>query len=240
MEKDEHSKENDSELTSELIEQAYKLGVDIFGISNLELLRDYLTYPKDLLGTYSRGISIGLKVPDEVLEKLPESRPIYAKHYTMINDRLDFIAYEITKFLEFKKYKALPIPASKLLKDLKWKSFISHRAIARTAGVGWIGKSLNLITKEYGPRIRFASIITNAPLETGVPLENNCGECQECIDNCIVGALKNISFKEYPNEREISLDLDKCVSKLQEFSEDPDIGVMVCGVCLKVCPWGKK
>lgn len=239
MENFKTSNEIDSDLTCKLIELAYKLRIDTFGIANLELLCEYETYPKDLLESYTRGISIGLKVPDEVLEKLPESMPIYAKHYVMINDRLDLIAYEITKFLESRKYKALPIPASKSLKDLKWRSYISHRAIARTAGVGWIGKSLNLITKEYGPRIRFASILTNAPLEMGKPLENNCGECQKCIDSCIVGALNNTSFKYYPKERELAFDIDKCVSKLQEFSKDPDIGVTVCGICLKVCPWGK-
>ena len=158
------SNEIDPNLTNELIKQAYTLGVDTFGIADLELLREYDTYPKDLLENYSRGISIGLKVPDEVIERLPESRPIYAKHYVMLNDRLDLIAYMLSRFLESKKYKALPIPASKPLKDWKWRSFISHRAIARTAGVGWIGKSLNLITKEFGPRIRFASILTNALL----------------------------------------------------------------------------
>jgi len=239
MKKSETPNEMDSGLTYELIEQAYKLGVDTFGVADLELLSEYDTYPKDLLENYSRGISIGLKVPDEVIEKLPESRAIYAKYYVMINDRLDFIAYNLSRLLESKKYKALPIPASKPLKDLKWRSFISHRAIARTAGVGWIGKSLNLITKEYGPRIRFSSILTNAPLEMGKPLENKCGECQNCIDSCIVGALKIASFKDYPEERELSLDVDKCASKLQEFSKDPDLNVMVCGICLKVCPWGK-
>lgn len=233
------SNEIDSNLTKELIKQAYTLGVDTFGIADLELLREYDTYPKDLLENYPRGISIGLKVPDEVIERLPESRPIYAKHYVMLNDRLDLIAYMLSRVLESKKYKALPIPASKPLKDYKWRSFISHRAIARTAGVGWIGKSLNLITKEFGPRIRFASILTNAPLEPGKPLENKCGECKDCIDSCIVGALKNTSFKEYPKERELALDIDKCILKLQEFSKDPDVGVMVCGICLKACPWGK-
>lgn len=229
----------DSQLTCDLIEKAYSYGIDTFGIADLEYLREYDTYPKDLLDTYSRGISIGLKIPNEILDRLPESRPIYAKHYVMLNDRLDFIAYEISKFLESKNFKAFPIPASKVLKDFKWRSFISHRAIARTAGIGWIGKSLNLITKDYGPRIRFASILTDAPLETGTPLENKCGDCQNCIDSCIVSAIKNYEFKNYPENREYSLDIEKCASKLQDFSKDPDIGVMICGICLKVCPWGK-
>jgi len=87
------SNEISSNLTCELIEEAYKIGVDTFGIADLRYLNEYDTYPKDLFENYSRGISIGLKIPNEVLERLPESRPIYAKHYIMINDRLDFIAY---------------------------------------------------------------------------------------------------------------------------------------------------
>lgn len=71
MKKSETSEGIDSDLTCELIEQAYKLGVDTFGIADLELLREYETYPKNLLENYFREISIGLKVPGEVIEKLP-------------------------------------------------------------------------------------------------------------------------------------------------------------------------
>ena len=70
------SNEISSNLTCKLIEEAYKLGVDTFGIADLRYLNEYDTYPKDLLQNYSKGISIGLKIPNEVLERLPESRPI--------------------------------------------------------------------------------------------------------------------------------------------------------------------
>ncbi len=240
MKKDLNQDKEDLALTSKLREMAFELGVNTFGVSDLNLLSDYETFPKDLLKSYSRGISVGLKIPDEALEKLPESRPIYAKHTTALNNRLDFIAYRLSIFLESSGYKALSIPASNVINDLDWRSHISHRAIARTAGIGWIGKSLNLVTKEYGPRLRLASILTDAPLETGAPLENNCGKCQRCIDYCIVKALKNNNFKDYPKEREISLDIDTCVSKLEEFSKDPDLGIMsCCGVCIQVCPFGR-
>lgn len=230
----------DLTLTSKLRNKAFKLGVNTFGISDLNLLREYETCPPDLLKSYSRGVSIGLKISEEVLEKLPESRPIYAKLTTTLNTRLDFIAYSLAMFLESNGYKALLIPASNVINDLYWKSHISHRAIARTAGVGWIGKSLNLVTKEYGPRLRFASILTDAPLEAGAPIENNCGKCQRCIDYCIVNALRDADFKDYPKEREHSLDMKKCVSKLEEFSKDPDLEIMsCCGVCIQVCPRGK-
>lgn len=77
------------------------------------------------------------------------------------------------------------------------------------------------------------------PLEPGEPLKCRCGDCRTCIENCITDALKEVNFEDYP-KREYVLDVDKCARKLKEFKEDPNIGQMVCGICIKVCPWGKK
>ncbi|WP_456468063.1 hypothetical protein [Archaeoglobus sp.] len=96
---------------------------------------------------------------------------------------------------------------------------ISLKAIARAAGVGWIGRNLLLITPESGPRVILASILTDMPLEAGTPAENRCGTCRECIENCIVGALRDSDFKSYPVGEEV-FDVEKCASKLQEFAKD--------------------
>jgi epoxyqueuosine reductase QueG len=51
--------------------------------------------------------------------------------------------------------------------------------------------------------------------------------------------LKDVNFTDYPAREEV-LDVEKCASKLQEFAKNPDIGNMVCGICIKACPWGKR
>jgi epoxyqueuosine reductase QueG len=222
-----------------LEEYAKKLGSDVFGVADLNLLKDYPVYPPNLFDGYKRGIVIGVKLSDSVFDGLPETRPIYAKQYEVANDKLDQIAFELARFIENRGFKAIPIPASKIVSGLDWRSFISHKAIARAAGVGWIGKSLLLVTEEYGPRIRLASILTDMPLEAGKPVKRKCGVCRECIDSCIVGALHDTDFEDYPVREEV-FDIERCAGRLQEFADDPNIGYMVCGICIKVCPWGKR
>ncbi len=223
----------------EIEEYAKSLGADVFGVADLELLKDYPVYPENLLEKFIRGIVIGVKLSDAVFDGLPETRGLYAKQYQVANDRLDRMAFEIARMIEKMGYNAIPIPASKMLKDLHWSSFISHKAVARAAGVGWIGKNLLLVTKEHGPRIRMATILTDMLLEPGEPVKRRCGKCRECIDSCIVNALKEVDFENYPKREEV-LDVDRCAEKLTEFASDPDIGFMVCGICVKVCPWGKR
>ncbi len=223
----------------EIKDYAISLGADLFGVADLDILRDYPTHPPDLLDKFSRGVVIGVRLSDAVLNGLPETRALYAKQYLVANEILDKIAFEISRSIEKRGFNAIPIPASKKLKDSHWSSFISHKAIARAAGLGWIGKNLLIVTKEHGPRIRMASILTDMPLEPGEPVKRRCGRCTECIESCIVNALIDVNFNDYPI-REEAFDVDRCAEKLNEFASDPDIGVMVCGICIKVCPWGKR
>jgi epoxyqueuosine reductase QueG len=225
--------------TAYVEEYVKKLGADIFGVADLDLIRDYPVEPPGLLDSFTRGIVVGVRLNDAIFDGLPETRPLYGRQYQIANDRLDQIAFELARFIEKSGYRALPIPASKVLKEMHWRSFISHKAIARAAGVGWIGKSLLLVTREHGPRIRMASILTDMPLEAGEPVKRRCGRCRECVDNCIVNAISDSEFDEYPVREEV-FDVDRCAEKLQEFASDPDIGFMVCGICIKVCPWGRR
>jgi epoxyqueuosine reductase QueG len=217
---------------------AKNLGADFIGIADLKFLKEYETYPENILEHYIRGIVIGIKVVEDVFDFFP-SREFYATAYEIINRKLDEIAYTISKFIERKGYRALPIPASKNLQKLKWRSFISHKAIARASGIGWIGKSSLLITPQYGPRVRLASVLTNMPLEAGEPMKNKCGGCRKCVENCPPKAIKEMEFEDYPESRELVFDVDKCASETGKYLKDLDIGARVCGICIKVCPIGK-
>ncbi len=220
-------------------ELAKRLGADIFGVADLDLIRDYPTIPENLFEGFSRGIVIGVKLSDAIFDNLPVTMPLYARHYAVANQLLDRITFALSREIERRGYRDLPIPASKILKDSNWRSFVSHKAIARASGVGWIGKSLLLVTEEFGPRVRLATILTDMPLEAGEPVKNKCGKCRRCVDSCVAKALKGVEFEDYP-KREDVLDVEKCAAKLQEFSTNPDVGELICGICIKVCPFGLK
>ncbi len=61
---------------------------------------------------------------------------------------------------------------------------------ATRSGVGWIGKSGNLITEAFGPEVRLGTILTSMPLVPDRPIEESkCGDCAECVKRCPAYAL---------------------------------------------------
>ena len=84
-------------------------------------------------------------------------------------------------------------------------------------------------------------MLTDAPLEVDGPVKNRCGECNLCREACPVGAIKGVSTSDHYEDREEALYFDRCMEKLtQEFSSMPGIGASICGLCIKVCPFGRK
>jgi epoxyqueuosine reductase len=63
------------------------------------------------------------------------------------------------------------------------------RAAAVRAGLGWFGKSANLLTREFGSYVFLAELITTLELEPDEPLQANCGQCVDCIVQCPTGAI---------------------------------------------------
>jgi epoxyqueuosine reductase len=63
------------------------------------------------------------------------------------------------------------------------------RAAAVRAGIGWFGKSGNVLTKEFGSYVLLGELITTLPLEPDEPLRTNCGTCTECQCSCPTGAI---------------------------------------------------
>ncbi len=115
---------------------------------------------------------------------------------------------------------------------------VLERALARNAGLGWIGKNTNLINKNHGSWFFIAEIITDIELEIDHPATNHCGSCKECIDVCPTSAIVA------PYE----LDARKCVSYLTIESKESipkemrkSIGnrIFGCDDCQIFCPWNK-
>ncbi len=82
------------------------------------------------------------------------------------------------------------------MKPTSW-AHISHKAVARMAGLGWQGKSLLLINPEYGPRVRLVTILTDMPLTPDGPVKNRCGACLECVQACPASAIKNALDRQF-------------------------------------------
>jgi epoxyqueuosine reductase len=113
-----------------------------------------------------------------------------------------------------------------------------ERDLAQRAGLGFIGKHTNLISRTLGNWFFLCEILTTVELEPDAPEKNRCGTCVRCIEACPTRAIV----------RPFRLDARRCISYLtielkgsipDEFR--PLIGrrIFGCDDCLEVCPWNR-
>jgi epoxyqueuosine reductase QueG len=230
------------ERTEKLKAWILGLGADLVGVADVDPLKALRLDPPDLLDPFSRAISMAVQLPGAVFEGIRERpTPIYLSVYQTVNRILDEIAFRTSVALQREGDLSLPIPASQVLDREEWRGAISHKAVARMAGIGWLGKNLLLVTPQYGSRVRLVTVLTTAPLDVDGPVPNRCGSCHECRDACPAGAIKGVSTRDHYKDREEAMDFSRCVAKTAgEFAKLPEIGVPICGICIKVCPFSRK
>lgn len=228
-------------MTEQIKEQARGFGANLVGVADLKLLAGIDCQPADLLAPYTYAISMAVKLPNAVFEQLDDRpTPIYAQVYQNANSLLDQIAMRLSAYIEDFGAAALPIPASQPLDMNEFTSHLSSKAVANAAGLGWQGKSLLIVTPEYGPRVRLVTVLTDLDLQADAPLKNRCGTCTCCTEACVAEAIRNVSTEFHYASREEALDFQKCADKLTtEFMQMPGIEKPICGICIKVCPWGR-
>jgi epoxyqueuosine reductase len=231
----------DHGYTEKIKANIIKLGADLVGVADTEPLKQLALEPPNLLDSFHRAISIALRLPSAVFEQIIDRpTPLYFSVYRSANRILDEIAFRTTNILQRDGFNSLPIPASQVLDRENWYGAITHKAVGRMAGLGWQGKSLLLVNPHYGPRIRLVTVLTDAPLSVDSPMENRCGECTLCRDACPAGAIKGVGTKDNYKSRDEALYFSRCVEKLTvEFSKLPNVGSAICGICIKVCPFGR-
>lgn len=229
------------ELTTDVKSLSKSLGADLVGIADLTPFRGFITVPEDLLEPYSNSISIAVHLNDDIVDSIVDSpTPQYADHYREVNILLDKITSHIVTWISSKGLIAQAIPASHIVDEERLLGSISHKAIARMAGIGWQGKNLLIISPQFGPRIRLATVLTNMPLIADQPLKNRCGKCEECFRACPSSAIMNVSTESHYNTREEAVYIERCYARLKTFKANPEIRATICGVCIKSCPFGKK
>jgi len=192
------------------------------------------------LRKYSYAVSIGIRVPDEVLDELPNevAEVEYLNAYNRINERLNVVSKEIEDLITGYGYGARAVNSSLILPNGNLEREVSHKFIAHLGGLGWIGKSCLLITPEFGPRVRWSSVLTDYPLTTNrKPLESRCGGCSVCVDSCPAGAFKNVEFR-VGDERSVRYNAYACKKRFEKLESENRL--RLCGICVKVCPWGQK
>ena len=113
------------------------------------------------------AITIGLPLSPPIVNNIVAGpNQAYYDEYLSLNDRLDLITEQLKIEIEESGYQAYAIPSSKRTDFVNISGEFSHKAAAVRGGLGWIGKSSLLITRQYGPRVRLSTLFTDAPLQT--------------------------------------------------------------------------
>ena len=232
-------------LIQQLRNIASSNGVEYFGMADLSQAHNaILEQGGSFIAGFPFSVSIGIPVLNSIVDLLPhrDERSVkvsYRHHvYDIVNLRLDLAASIISGHLQQSGARAFPIPASKRVDDERICASFSHKLGAHLAGLGWIGKSCLLITPEHRPRVRWATILTDAPLEpAGQMQKDQCGDCRECIDICPTRAFTGKPFRA-DEPREARYDAKK-YEKYFDFMEQEN-EIAVCGMCVFVCPYGRK
>ena len=117
----------------------------------------------------------------------------------------------------------------------------SQKMSATRAGLGWIGKTDLFISRNFGPRLRLASILVDYPLKPLNPPidESECGKCNKCVEACPAqaanGKLWNIHV-----DRDEFYNASKCKETANRLSlERINQDMRLCGICVSICPVGQ-
>ncbi|SHJ68977.1 4Fe-4S double cluster binding domain-containing protein [Paramaledivibacter caminithermalis] len=186
------------------------------------------------------GISVIFRLSDQIINEIEEEPThSYFHHYRTVNYKIDQIILSGVSKLQQWGYLAMPIAASQSVNidGNKYKGIFPHRTAATRAGLGWIGKNACLITKEFGPRIRLGTILTNMEVAYDEPITNSfCGDCNKCVKACPALALRgNMWYAGI--KREELIDAQACSEHMSNHYKHIGRG-SVCGICIKNCPVG--
>ncbi|AGF51255.1 sll1348 [Synechocystis sp. PCC 6803] len=144
-----------------------------------------------------------------------------------------------------KKLKALNLWLEQQVPDLQSRYYvdtgpIQEKAWAERAGLGWVGKNGNLISRDYGSWLFLGEIVTNITLQGDRPHSQHCGTCTRCLEACptqaivepfVVDSNKCIAYHTIENRAEI---LPTAIAdNLQGW-------VAGCDICQDVCPWNQR
>lgn len=247
------------DVTNEIKGFAKSIGSDCVGIADAERLRGAPVgrRPRDILPGARSVVVMGLRMLEAVVESLPG--PVYMNTgYMTLNAELNRMAYQVAKFIEDRGFRAVPMPATRDydMKEIRGTFSVVHAAVE--AGLGEIGLSGLLLTPEYGPRMRFVSVITTMELRPDRPMEAGlCTQCGLCVEHCPTRAIGE----------DVGFDAVRCLSQTMIYTGQSEEEVRrqieslrqiprpifiaralvgrnilppLCGMCVKVCPVGAR
>jgi len=203
-------------------------------------LRDFST-PGDENGRgFPRALAWAIPMNPEIMAAIRNgpNQP-YADEYSSVNNRINYLSKRLTAEIQKRGFRAKNMAASVRTDLVNIKGEFPHKTAATRAGLGWIGRHCQLITRSFGPWVRLGTVFTDMEFPCGPPIERNfCGQCMRCIEACPAKALTGRAW--YPGlPREEILDVSVCDTWKKKHYFEYHKGHN-CGICSSACPYGTK
>ncbi|MFH1336198.1 MAG: hypothetical protein ABII96_06745 [Candidatus Zixiibacteriota bacterium] len=215
----------------------------ILGFADLRGLLD------EKFNGHDYAIVIGRRLNQKIMDSLADGPTReYFDHYHETNLKLTTLAEKVLKELKANDVSYILIPPTvndEELDENYYKTLtcgFSHKMAATRAGLGWIGKTALFVSVKFGPRLRLVTILVNRPLNCSVaPItQSRCGKCNLCVRECSAQAA-NGKLWDVNVKREEFFDAFKCREKCRQLSHNLlNEDISLCGMCLAVCPIGRK
>jgi epoxyqueuosine reductase QueG len=211
--------------------------IDVWGAADLS----QFTTPED--GSGQRlpfALSWAIPMNPHIMAGIQQGpNQAYADEYGRVNERLNKDAWLLAETIKHHGFRAHPLAASERTHKINIKGDFPHKTAATRAGLGWIGRHCQLITRRFGSWIRLGTVFTDMALSFTKPFERSfCGRCMRCVEACPAQALQGNAW--YPGlAREKILDVSACDRWKKENYFEYHQGHN-CGICSAVCPFGLK
>ncbi|TPE70623.1 tRNA epoxyqueuosine(34) reductase QueG [Halalkalibacterium halodurans] len=198
---------------------------------------DKRVYPEKILPKARSIISIALVYPSKMKNppksKKGERRGVFCRA-SWGKDYHDILRDRLKKLEDFLLER---VPDMKVLSMVDTGA-LSDRAVAERAGIGWSGKNCAVITPEFGSYVYLGDLVTTIPFPPDIPLTDQCGTCNKCVDACPTGALIQGG----------QLDSQKCIAFLtqtkgflpEKYRKKLGNRLYGCDTCQQVCPANKR
>jgi epoxyqueuosine reductase QueG len=197
--------------------------------------------PVDIIGQgFPQAISWAVPMNSEIMSGIQGGpNKVYADEYARVNALINHLSTMLADEIQKRDFRARPLAASDRTDPINIKGDFPHKTAATRAGLGWVGRNCQLITRPYGPWVRLGTVFTDMPLPHAQPVEkSSCGGCRKCVDACPAKALKGSEW--YPGiQRKEILDVQACDLWKKEHYYQFHRGHN-CGICAAVCPYGLK
>ncbi|TAJ45846.1 epoxyqueuosine reductase [Methanofollis fontis] len=228
-------------LKSALLERCRSMDIPLVGVADVRRWEDPPFqpwmhtdfFPHAIFSEARSVVVIGLPVHLPAIETTPSIW--YRETYRTLNTLLDQYTYRIAEFLNAEGHPSVFVPRDGytgidvLLENPV--AFFSHRHAAYLAGLGTFGVNNMLLTPDFGPRVRFGSVLTAAELPPDPVMEGNlCTRCMACVRMCPARALGGEDYPAGLTDKHACAENSAALERRR---------LAPCGICAKVCPIGR-